>query len=72
MPFNQRGHCYEKKKEDKYKIKGEEITGMRATAMIDNEGSWKAMAKVGFEPYDLDAKDEWGPEIRYQLELKFK
>lgn len=58
-------------KEDKCTIKGEEITGMRATAMIDNQGSWKAMAKVGFEPYDLDANDAWGPEIRYQLGLKF-
>lgn len=57
-------------KEEKYKIKGEEITGMCATAMVDNPGSWKAIAKAGFEPYDLDAKDEWGPEIRYQLGLK--
>lgn len=51
-------------------IKDQEVTAIRATSMVDNEGSWKALAKAGFEPYAVDTKDEWGPEIRYQLELK--
>jgi RimJ/RimL family protein N-acetyltransferase len=62
---------YTKHLKDKgYKIKGADIEAMRATAMIDNPGSWKVLGKAGFVPYDLDANPDYGPEIRYQLELK--
>lgn len=59
-------------KEKNYGIKGEELEGIYATAMIDNPGSWKAMAKAGMKPYDIDANESYGPELRYQLKIKFQ
>ncbi len=51
-----------------YKIKGEELVKVDATARLDNEGSWKAAAKAGMEVYDVDQRKQYGPALRYQLQ----
>ncbi|MES2213117.1 MAG: GNAT family N-acetyltransferase [Pseudomonadota bacterium] len=62
---------YEKILKDKGTlINGSEIEGVHATAMIENPGSWKAMAKAGMTAYDVDANEKWGPELRYKLGIK--
>jgi hypothetical protein len=55
-------------KEKGYKIHGEELQAVVATARLDNFGSWKACAKSpGMEVTDIDANENYGPELRYQL-----
>ncbi len=48
-------------------IRYKEISGVVATARLDNPGSWKACAKSGMEVKDIDAHPSYGPELRYQL-----
>lgn len=57
-----------KTKELNHKIKGVDIIGMRAVAMIDNPGGWKAQAKAGMIPRDVDVVEAYGPEIRFQTQ----
>lgn len=53
-----------------YKLQGHEVIGMRAVTMIDNPGGWKAQAKAGMLPRDVDAVESYGPEIRFQTHKK--
>lgn len=49
-----------------YKLQEHDVIGMRAVSMIDNPGGWKAQAKAGMIPRDVDAVEAYGDEIRYQ------
>lgn len=51
----------------KHALNGHPLKGICATARVDNPGSWKSIAKLGFELTDVDSNPSYGPELRYQL-----
>jgi RimJ/RimL family protein N-acetyltransferase len=53
-----------------YKINGEELQFVEATARIDNPGSWKAAAKAGMEAHDVSQNLNHSQDLRYQLKAK--
>ncbi len=58
-------------KADNYKIKGEEMTAIRAGSRIDNPGAWKALAKNEFDLKSVRLGD-YGVDIRYRTEYDLK
>jgi hypothetical protein len=60
------------------KNKGYKVLGLynldfiEATARTDNPGSWKSLAKSGFEVTSIDANPKYGPELRYQLRRQMR
>lgn len=48
-------------------LKGKPLEGICATARVDNPGSWKSSAKLGFELIEIDSTPDYGPGLRYQL-----
>lgn len=53
--------------QEKYTVLGEEMIGMKATAMVENPGSWKALAKAGFELSAVQVGYYSGPEVRFMV-----
>jgi hypothetical protein len=54
-------------KHDGYKLNGHPLKAVVATARVDNEGSWKSIAKAGMTLYDVDIVSYYGSNLRYQL-----
>ena len=52
-------------------IRGDEITAIRAHALVENTGGWKALAKNGFDLDSIRMIKDWGTDVRYRLEHKF-
>lgn len=57
-------------KQENHTVKGLEIEGIKATAMVDNPGSWKSLAKAGFDLKLIDVRPEYGSDVRFTVEYK--
>jgi hypothetical protein len=54
-------------KQEGYTVNRHPLTAIVATARVDNEGSWKCIAKAGMALDAVDIVDKYGPNLRYQL-----